>query len=398
LFEQFGGALFESTAPSRRPAWKPAVEALEERKLMSIVVGGGIGGIGSRIGGTLPPGQPQPLSNMTSVIDYFGTTYFFQINADQTVSYNISSDPSGTWHNTGVQAISISAGTNATGDVVLGVIRPDQTIWLYNTGSAWASDGGWTSLGGKALSISVTQNRPNDPGQVYVIGTNYNLYVQDSETPHGWDFLGTGLLNGQHVSLETISALAYYFQSVCYATDSAGDVWQFTLQNPENLMVQGSSGGTWSYTGGTDAVQIAASFDGSGNPIVYALGYYQFNNVSVFDKGWTSLGGDAVEISAGRTGGPYHTSNIVYAIMDSHEVFVLNNSASPDWSNFNTSTGPTWQSLGGYATGITAEATWWYTNSGVFASNASYYAQVYNNGWNNLFGQQMSPSHEPLGY
>jgi hypothetical protein len=386
---------------------KPAVESLEERQLMSFVVGGSIGGLtlGGGAGTLNVGGAPQPLSNMSSVSDYFGNTDFFQINADYTVSYNTSSDPSGTWHNTGVPAASVSAGTSNSGLAVVGVIKRDQSVWVYNPGSvAWGIPAGWTNLNGKGLAISVTQGPEDASGLVYVIGTDSHLYVQDTEG-HGWAALGTPTLsNGQHVTLDTISALSYWGSagpaSVCYATDNVGEVWKCTLNNPSSIQ----AGGIWTALGGPTAVQIAASFDADHKPIVYALSYNQFNNVSVFSNGgWTNLGEDALEISAGRSWGPSGvgpTRNTVYAVTDSHQVFVLDNSAYSDWTHVNTAGGPTWQPLGGNATAITAEATaapGWLGNR-VFESDANSYAYVYNNGWNNLLGTKMNPSYTPLNY
>ena len=372
---------------------KPVVEALEERRLMSIVVGGLTKSL--NLGGA-----PQPLSNMTSATDALFNTFFFQIGSDHTLSY--TSDQNRGQEHTGVPALSISAGT-ANGYAVVGVIKPDQSIWLYTPGEPfYTSNQQWTCLGGKALSISVTNNARGGLGglgQVYVIGTDYNLYVQDSLYPRGWVCLGAPAPNGQRVSLETISALAYtdnHFDdySVCYALDSGGGVWECTLQDPVNLSRNGTSGETWSYLGGPNAVQIAASFDPNHNPIVYALTYNQFNNVSVFDGGWTNLGGDALEISAARSDyGCAACHNTVFAVMDNHQVSVFDNSAFSDWSHVNTSTGPTWQSLGGYAGAITAEAA-----DVVYAANADNYASVYNNGWVSLQMPQMNPSYVPLNY
>jgi hypothetical protein len=395
FFDQLGGGLFEPSCGRRPESLKPAVEALEERRLMSIVVGGLSGSL--NVGGA-----PQPLSNMSSTTDAFFNTFFFQISADHTLSYTSSSVPNGTRADTGVQANSISAGT-VDGYAVVGVIKPDQSIWLYTPGEPfYSSSAQWTYLGGKALSIGVTNDDRGGLGglgQVYVIGTDYNLYVQDSLSPHGWVCLGAPSLNGQHVSLETISALAYTDNhygdhSVCYAVDSVGDVWQCTLQDPYNLSRNGTSGGIWSNLGGTNTVQIAASFDANHIPIVYALSYNQFNNVSVFDGGWTNLGGDALEISAARS--DYSCTachNTVFAIMDNHQVSVLNNSAFSDWTHVNTNYGPIWQSLGGYATAITAEAA-----DVVYASDANNYAYVYNNGWVELSMRPMNPSYSPLSY
>ena len=415
LLEQLGSGLFQGSSGRQPESTKPVVEALEERQLMSIVVGGGLGGLtlGGGTGSLSLVGQPQPLSNMSSVTDLFGHTYFFQINADQTVSFTSMSAPSGVWQITGVKAVSVSAGTDIGGNAVVGIIKPDQSVWVFDTDSLDADNGAltgyrgatWTNLGGKALSISVTQGPQGASGLVYVIGTNYNLYVQDTGG-HGWFGLGTpALSNNQHVSLDTISALSYRAPggpyglvpaSVCYATDNVGEVWQLTLND---TYPNDQYGGTWKLLGGPGAVQIAAGFNAYDEPIVYALGYNQFSNVSVFDGGWTNLGGDALEISASRSWDGADSRNTVYAIIDSHQVSVLNNSAFTDWIHVNTATGPTWQSLGGYATAISAEAIQpGQLFHGVFAEGANNYAYIYNNGWGSLFGQQMNQSYTPLNY
>jgi hypothetical protein len=74
-------------------------------------------------------------------------------------------------------------------------------------------------------------------------------------------------------------------------------------------------------------------------------------------------------------------------------------SAFTDWTHVNTATGPTWQSLGGYATAISAEAIQpGQLFHGVFAEGPNNYAYIYNNGWGSLFGPQMNQSNPLLNY
>jgi hypothetical protein len=147
---------------------------------------------------------------------------------------------------------------------------------------------------------------------------------------------------------------------------------------------------TWQFTGGRNAVQIAASFDGYGNPIVYALN--QNRTVSVFDQwNWSNLGGYALEISAGRSWGNGNpTQNIFCEIGGNHHVYVYNNSASSTWG-----TG-FWQDLGGYATAISAEAIEGNSINDLFANDYYNDPYVYSSGWENLNGPRMHASFTPI--
>jgi hypothetical protein len=154
-----------------------------------------------------------------------------------------------------------------------------------------------------------------------------------------------------------------------------------------------------------DFVQIAASYDSSGNPIVYALSYYPplYGTVWVLDGGWHNLGynpdGYALEISAGRDAdvtvqgdlGP--TQNIFYAIGQNHHVYVYNNSASSTWG-----TGY-WTNLGGYATALTPEAIHLNSFDGAFADAPDHKAyEWYGLSWHGLLGPQLNTSYTPLAY
>jgi hypothetical protein len=340
---------------------------------------------------------------MTSVRDFCGNTYFFQINSDQTVSYRSDQDSSGTWHNLGVKALSVSAGRDGSGFAVVYTIALDHSVSEYHTASAIGSGGPyWNYLGGWAYSISGTQGSDGSPELLYAIGSNGQLYVNATDYNNGWVWLGSPVVNGQHISLYTISALSYVHanalpQSVCYATDGAGDVWEFTLQDPYNPQDKGS----WSSMLGTNDVQIAASFNSNGDPIVYALsvanGY--LGSVWVLDGGWHDLGGYALEISASRSpydgiSNPLH--NTFCEIGQNHNVYVYNNSGSSTWGN------GYWQDLGGYATAITAEAVqipYPNTNSvdHIFADAPDHTAYDFYNGyWHGLLGYQLNPSATPI--
>jgi hypothetical protein len=399
FLKQLGGASFSPLSGGPSHAFRPRVQALEERQLLS-------GFTGVTFGHPPPPVQlqgvqPQQLSNMSSVRDFYGCTYFFQMNSDQTVSYRSDNDPSGTWHNLGVKALSVSAGRDAGGDAVVYIIALDHSVAEYQTGSVWPGmDGpGWKNLGGWAYSISATQGWENEPGLLYAIGSTGHLYVNSTDFNTGWVWLGSPVVNGQHInSLYTISALSDQpenapARSVCYATDGAGDVYEFTLQDPTSLQKRGS----WSSMLGTNVAQIAASFDSNGNPIVYALSYANgyYGTVWVWDGSWHDLGGSALEISASRDRAPGTAGgqNAFYEIAWDHSVRVYNNAGSMTWGN------GYWENLGGYATALTAEAAAVYPDSidQLFAdiSDRSAY-DCYGGSWHGLLGQQLNTSYTPL--
>jgi hypothetical protein len=360
-----------------------------------------------------PIGQPPPpinleavqqqLSNMTSVRDYWGNTYFFQINSDQTVSYRSDNDPSGTWHNLGFKALSVSAGRDVGAAPVVYIIAQNHSVWEYDTGVPGFYGPEWKYLGGWVYSISGTQGVESaEPGLLYVIGSNGQLYVNAPDFNSGWVGLGSPVLNnGQHVPLYTISALSYEHenappQSVCYATDAAGDVWKYSLQDPINPQ----KGGSWSSMLATNVVQIAASFNSNGDPIVYALSYENgyLGSVWVLDGGWHDLGGYALEISASRDPGIGYGANSLrntfFEIGKNHNVYVYNDSGNSTWGN------GYWQDLGGYATALTAEAVEsLYPNSidHIFADVSGQRASDFHNGsWQDLLGYQLNPSATPL--
>jgi hypothetical protein len=337
---------------------------------------------------------------MTSVRDFWDNTYFFQINSDQTVSYRSDRDSSGTWHNLGVKALSVSAGRDGSGSAVVYTIAQDHSVWEYDTSSEFW--GGWKYLGGWAYSISATQGSDGSPELLYAIGSTGQLYVNATDYNNGWVWLGSPVNNGQHLNLYTISALSYEHenalpQSVCYATDGVGDVWEFTLQDPYNPQNRGS----WSSMLATNVVQIAASFNTNGDPIVYALSYANdsWGHVWVLDGGWHDLGGSALAISASRDpgdgyGNPLH--NTFFVIGRNHDVVAYNNSGSSTWGN------GYWQDTGGYATAITAEAVQsLYPNSidHIFADLPDNTAwDFYSGSWHRLLGYQLNPSYTPLAY
>jgi hypothetical protein len=393
IFEQLGGGLFQLPSGRRPESMKPAVEALEERQLMSIVVGGGIGGVSLA-------GEPQQLSNMSSVTDSSGHTVLFEITPDQSLWYSTSP---GVWHQTTGKALSVSAGVDPGGAAVAYVIGTNHAVYEYSP-----TLDQWNSLGGYAFSISATQGPAGFvPSLVYAIGSDAKLYVNDGVT--GWHNLGSPVGTSTNGELVTISTVNYYsgstVQSVCYATDQSGSLWLCT-----NEIWNGGSPGmggfgwipsysaNWASTGGTNAIQIAAGYDYSDNPVVYSLTWD--HRVWVYDKGaWSSVGDKntyALEISAGRSWGANDPSrNVVFAIGGNHSVYIYDNRADQTWANSTT-----WQDLGGYATAITAEGVidGHFVDNGVFANNYYGYVYVYQNGWDNLYGPQMHQSTTPLFY
>jgi hypothetical protein len=426
LFEQFGEALFGSASGGCAYSRKPEFDTLEERQLLSGFTVGNIvqtvspvslvgapqqpsnlsGFTVGNIAHTSPPisltGLPQQYSNMSSVTDASGRTVFFEITADQSVWYWTPSYQSNGWHNTGEKALSVSAGTDGVGNAAAFVIGTDHAVHEYLVATE-----SWISLGGYALSISATQS-PGFPNIVYAIGSDSKLYATSGFG--GWTALGSPVGTSTNGELETISSIDYvgangYPLSVCYATDSNGKVWQWTSLPMNGGGFGGVPGGTWSSTGGANAIQIAAGYDYNANPVVYALSWD--HRVWVYDGGsWSSVGGTstyALEISAGRSWAANNPSrNVVYAIGGNHSVYVFNNSANATWRS---SVG--WQDLGGYATAITAEAVH-YTDyiDGVFANDA--YNNVYEylpglstssgsySYWAPLYGPQVHQSTTPL--
>jgi hypothetical protein len=401
----------------RGRSFKPAVEGLEDRQLMSltagtIVSGANLGnlikpspqltsfkagavvsGISANLG-NLAPMQTIPqqqFSHLTSVSDVYYGTVDFEITADYSVWFfcatgDYAGQARGQWHNTGGYALSVSAGMSAVKTLetaAVYVIGGDNMVWRFD------SQGVWTQLGAPkglyALSISGEDIIPYG-NQVYAIFSDSNLWVY-SLTPAGsvgnpgpgWQCLGS-----PGYSLATISVAAG--QGVVFATDIYGEVWENNV--PAN--------GSWTFTGGVNTVQIAASYDGTFTPMVYAL--TTDHKVRAYEQGrWWDLNMYALEISAYRTGDG-SALNTVYAIGRDHAVYI----AHPNWTGSTT----TWQDLYNYVTAISAEAG--VVQSGSSLTGYQVFATLQNNGpiewasyngpwgWAGLDGPDMMAQPTPL--
>jgi hypothetical protein len=271
LFEQFGGGLFGSAAPGRRPDWKPAVEALEERALMST----------------------------TSAVAWTsgGVTHstFYAIGQNDNVEVSVDG---GAFTDLGGYAKQLSAGLDVFNKPEVYAIGADNAVWL-NKGS------GWVSLGGYLKEISATVENT-----IYGIGIDDNIYLSHGAPGLGW--FNTGLKARQ------ISAGA----------DAIGNPEVYAIGFNNNVYAGNGSGGPAGFANwGGYVKQISATVDST----VYAIGadnaVYK-DSGSGSGSGWVSLGGYAKQISAGIDGafGPF-----VFAI--SLNDGLLSNHGS-GWVNF----------------------------------------------------------------
>jgi hypothetical protein len=250
FFEQLGGPLFAPATPSRRPGWKPAVEALEERSLLST----------------------------TSAVAWTsgGATHsaLYAVGPNDNVEVSVDG---GSFTNLGGYAKQISAGLDVFNNPEVYAIGADNAVWL-NKGS------GWVSLGGYLKEISATVENT-----IYAIGTDDNIYLSHGAPGLGW--FNTGLKARQ------ISAGA----------DAIGNPEVYAIGFNNNVYAGNGSGGPAGFANwGSYAKQISATIDST----VYAIGadnaVYK-NSGSGSGSGWVSLGGYAKQISAGIDGafGPF---------------------------------------------------------------------------------------------
>jgi hypothetical protein len=421
LFDQLGGAFFESGSGGRPASFKPAVEALEERQLMSLTaaplassinlgnlaltqsspqlrsIGAGtlVSGVSANPGNfaVMQPIPQQQFSHLTSVSDDYYGTVDFEITADYSVWFlcatgDYAGQARDEWHSTGGYALSVSAGRSvvaARDTAAVYIIAGDHSVWRFD------SQGVWTPLGNYALSISGADEGSDYPygNQVYAIGRDSNLWVYQANWPSqpSWKSLGSP------GNLATISAAAG--QGAVFATDIYGEVWEY--YNPNDPY----SNGYWTFTGGLNTVQIAASYDGTSTPMVYAL--TTDHEVRAYEQGrWWDLNMYALEISAFRVG-EGGASNTVYAIGADHSAYL----AHPNWTGATT----IWQNLDNYVTAISAEAGVVQPGGSITGSSLSGYqvfatGQTYSAvewasyngawGWAGLFGPDMLAQPTPL--
>jgi hypothetical protein len=380
-------------ARGRRPSFRPALEALEDRlALTTFATTGLISSVNNTTGliSTLGLYSQQPLSNLSSVTAFNGT-FYFEIGPQNVISY--TNNGGQTWQSTGLQGISISAGVDGVGDADVYLITLDHSVWMYDTHSNQASD-----LGGYAKAISAVQGPVSsvhpDISLVFAIGSNNQLYV-NGEGGNGstWkallapnaSWITSSGTNSPGTPLVTISAVGATGLPggdntvFCYATDSSGDIYDYV--NGEALSGWNWATGIWFDTGGRNAVQIAASYDASHNPIVFAL----TTDTKVWEGwrggfggwNWTALGSGFVEISANRSATASTAADTVYAIASSsHNLHVLSVGSG--------------QNLGGSWTAVTAEG------GTAFATDTSFDPWVYASVWRDMHGPQILKESMPI--
>jgi hypothetical protein len=241
FFEQLGGPLIGPATPSRRPDWKPAVEALEERSLLSA----------------------------TSAVAWTsgGATHsaLYAIGLNDNVEVSVDG---GSFTDLGGYAKQLSAGLDASNNPEVYAIGADNAVWL-NKGS------GWVSLGGYLKAISATIENT-----IYAIGTNDDVIVGHGVAGSGW--FDTGLKARQ------ISAGA-----------DGGNPEVYAIGFNNNVYAGDGSGGPGGFANwGGYVKQISATVDST----VYGIGadnaVYK-DSGSGSGSGWVSLGGYAKQISAG---------------------------------------------------------------------------------------------------
>jgi hypothetical protein len=249
FFEQLGGPPFAPATPSRRPDWKPAVEALEERSLLSAI---------SAVAWTSGSATHSAL---------------YAIGKNDNVLVSVDG---GSFTNLGGYAKQLSAGLDAFNKPEVYAIAADNAVWV-NKGS------GWVSLGGYLKEISATVENT-----IYAVGTDDNIYLGHGTSGLGW--FNTGLKARQ------ISAGA-----------DGGNPEVYAIGFDNHVYAGNGSGGPSGFANwGGYAKQISATVDST----VYAIGadnaVYK-DSGSGSGSGWVDLGGYAKQISAGIDGafGPF---------------------------------------------------------------------------------------------
>jgi hypothetical protein len=176
---------------------------------------------------------------------------------------------------------------------------------------------------------------------VFAIGYDHSVYADIENSPIGWVQM-TGVQGVQGVQFKALQISA--------GTDAYGDPEVWAIGTNHSLYVNDLNGAGWFDVGGW-VKQISATAHGtvffidSGNAVDW--GVYNW-----MTHGWSGggLGGYALQISAGMDAyGPYGRPE-VYAIGTNHQVFVNVQLSIGNYSvNYSG-----WQGLGGYAKQISA--------------------------------------------
>jgi hypothetical protein len=246
----------------------------------------------------------EPASRDTSAISWAsgGVTHTALYIFGPHDNVEVSIDGGG-FTNLGGYAKQVSAGLDAFNKPEVYAIGADNAVWV-NKGS------GWVSLGGYVKEISATINNI-----VYAIGTDDAVYFT-----HGGPF-ATGFVR-----------LGGYAKQISAGANFEGTPYVYIIGEDDAVYENTGEPNSWIALGGY-AKQISAAMNGA----VYAIG--GDNAVYVNSGGgWSDLGGDVKQISAG----------LVSAFPQSHpDVFAIGLNDGL-WSD----TGPGWVNLGGYVTEV----------------------------------------------
>jgi hypothetical protein len=288
----FGSQAKAETRGARKPLYRPQLEQLEDRRLLTT------------------------FGNLSAIADSSG----------QSVSYNIAADHSvwkhdnAGWHSLGGYVTQISAGRDNLGRAEVFGIGADQACWVCDTT-------GWHSLGGYVTQISgdFSLNR------VYAIGSDHSAWMRDGTGWHGLGGYVTQISAGTAAGGSAIKLFAIGADSACWQFDANGwqslglrvtqvcgaatpdecwmidvnhAVWQYTTSNSGNAAgssygYSGQSGARLTYIGGY-MTALAAGYDTAGRDEIFAIGAdhaaWVYNPQA--GGGWRSLGGNVTDISA----------------------------------------------------------------------------------------------------
>jgi hypothetical protein len=226
--------------------------------------------------------------NISAVVDYLNRPVEYGIASGNVVYEHTPSGWTYLGAPTGESITQVSAGKDANGRAQVFALGADNSIWR-NDGA------GWQNLPGAGLQVCGTVNN-----EVYALGTDHAVYVNNLSAGTGFQYMGGWLV-------EISAGLDAYHRDQVFALGGDGSSWMNDYAGWQNL--------------GAAAYQI----EGTANNEVYLIGADHgvwLQNLSA-GTGWQDLGGYVLRISAGTD---TYGRDEVFAIGGDWTAWKLNNS------------------------------------------------------------------------
>jgi hypothetical protein len=194
-------------ARSNHGSFRPGVEGLEDRQLMSAT---------SAWMPLFPNGRPLffGIGKYTGQVEFGGTTSNGWVHTIPGSPNNITD---------------VSAGVARDGNYDVFARDYYGGVWEWGTDTG----GAWRSLWGKYLWIAAGNH-----GEVFAIGTDYNVYENSASTPSGWVKLsGLRAYGGLSVGMDANTGTDYVFAiaedrlSIAVHSANPADSWQTTVRD-----------------------------------------------------------------------------------------------------------------------------------------------------------------------